>query len=92
MYDSRLSGEFITGLQGFLRVADANKRNGFVVCPYSVCKNQKNYSSSRTLHVHLLQHGLMPNYNCWTKHRERGVTMEDNEEEEDDDNYHEFPE
>jgi hypothetical protein len=34
----------------------------------------------------------MPNYNCWTKHGERGVTMEDNEEEEDDDNYPEFPE
>jgi hypothetical protein len=29
----------------------------------------------------------MPSYNCWTKHREREVMMEDNEEEEDDDNY-----
>jgi hypothetical protein len=38
----------------------------------------------------MLQHGFMPSYNCWTKHRERGVTMEDNEEE-DDDNYPEFP-
>jgi hypothetical protein len=34
----------------------------------------------------------MPSYNCWTKHVERGVIMEDNEEEEDDDNYHGFPE
>jgi hypothetical protein len=34
----------------------------------------------------------MPSYNYWTKHRERGVTMENNEEEEDDDNYPEFPE
>jgi hypothetical protein len=34
----------------------------------------------------------MPSYNCWTKHGERGVTIEDNEEEEDDDNYLEFPE
>jgi hypothetical protein len=84
MYGSRLSGELITGLQGFLHVADANKRNGFGVCPYSVCKSQKNYSSSRSLHVHLLQHGFMLSYNCWTKHGERGVTMEDNEEEEDD--------
>jgi hypothetical protein len=32
----------------------------------------------------------MPSYNYWTKHAERGVTMEDNEEEEDDDNYPEF--
>ena len=34
----------------------------------------------------------MPSYNCWTKHGERGVMMEDNEEEEDDDNYPMFPE
>jgi hypothetical protein len=68
MYGSRLSVEFITGLQGFLRVADANKRSGFVVCPCSVGKNQNNYSSSRTLHVHLLQQSFMPSYNCWTKH------------------------
>ena len=32
--------------------------------------------------------GFMPSYNCWTKHGEKGVVMEDNEEEEDDDNYH----
>jgi hypothetical protein len=30
-------------------------------------------------------------YNCWTKHREIGVIIEDNEEEEDDNNYPEFP-
>jgi hypothetical protein len=29
----------------------------------------------------------MPSYNCWTKHGEKGVIMEDNEEEEDDDMY-----
>jgi hypothetical protein len=51
-----------------------------------ICKNQKDYSSSKTLHIRLLQHGFMPSYNCWTKHEERGVTIEDKEEEEDDDN------
>jgi hypothetical protein len=35
----------------------------------------------------------MARYNCWTKHGERGVIMEDGEEEENDDNYHQiFPE
>jgi hypothetical protein len=29
----------------------------------------------------------MAGYNCWTKHGERGVMMEDGEEEENDDNY-----
>ena len=79
MYGSRVSGAFVNGLRDFLLVADANKQNGFVVCPCSVCKNQKDYSSKETLHLHLLRHG------------ERGVIMEDNEEE-DDDNYPGFPE
>ena len=34
----------------------------------------------------------MPGYNCWTKHGERGVIMEDNEKEEDNDNYPMFTE
>jgi hypothetical protein len=34
----------------------------------------------------------MSDYNCRTKHGERGVIMEDNKEEEDDDNYPELPE
>ena len=43
----RRSGEFINGVHEFLRVADANKRNAFVFCPCSVCKNQKDYSDSK---------------------------------------------
>src|SRR5664279_5348476 len=92
IYGDRRSPEFINGLHKFLRVAEANKRNGFICCPCSVCKNTKDYSSSKTLHFHLLQSGFMSGYNCWTKHGERGVIMEDNEEEEDDDNYPMFPE
>ena len=88
----RRSGEFINGVHEFLRVADANKRNGFIFCPCSVCKNQKDYSDSKILHSHLFRSGFMPSYNCWTKHGETGVIMEDNEEEEDDGNYHGFPE
>ena len=88
----RRYGEFINGVHEFIRVADANKRNGFVFCPCSGCRNQKDYSHSKTLHSHLLKSGFMPSYNCWTKHGERWVIMEDNEEEEEDDNYHGFPE
>jgi hypothetical protein len=33
----------------------------------------------------------MSGYNCWTKHGERGVMMEDNNEEENDDNYPVYP-
>ena len=86
MYGNRHTSEFITGLHNFIGVAEANSQNGFICCPCVNCRNQKDYSSSKTLHSHLLQYGFMPSYNCWTKHGERGVMMEDNEEEENDDN------
>jgi hypothetical protein len=34
----------------------------------------------------------MSDYNCWTKHGERGVMMEENDEEENYDNYPVYPE
>ena len=92
MYGDRRTAEYITGLHNFIDVAEANKQNGFIYCPCVSCENTKDYSSSKTVHFHLLKSGFMPHYNCWTKHRERGVMMEDNKEEEDDDNYPTFPE
>ena len=92
MYEDRRSTQFINGVHSFLRAAEANKRDGFMCCPCGVCKNDKNYSSSKDIHVHLFTSGFMSGYNCWTKHGERGVIMEDNEEEEDNDNYPMFTE
>src|SRR5664279_1978888 len=92
MYADRRCNEYMEGLRSFLNVAEANTRNGFMCCPCRVCRNEKDYSSSKTLHIHLIQSGFMPGYNCWTKHGERGVMMEDNEEEEDNDNYPMFTE
>ena len=84
--------EFISGLGNFLDVAELNKENGFMWCPCVDCQNKKSYSIKKTIHSHLLRKGFMASYNCWTKHGERGVMMEDNDEEyEDDDNYM-FPE
>jgi hypothetical protein len=90
MYDDRCISEFIEGLRNFGDVARANIRNGFMGCPCVDCENKKEYSSWKILHSHLLRKGLMPSYNCWTKHKERRVIMEDNEEEEDDDMYPEY--
>ena len=74
MYNAdRRSQEFIEGVHSFLRVAEANKRDGFMCCPYAICKNLKEYTSSRSLHSHLLKSGFMPNYICWMKHGETGV-------------------
>ena len=84
MYADRLSSKFIKGVHSFLHVAEANKQNGFMSCPCGVCRNHKEYSSSRVLHSHLFRSGFMTGYNYWTKHGERGVMMEDNEEEEND--------
>ena len=83
MYDDRCSPQFVEGVHTFLLAAEANKRaDGFMPCPCAGCKNGRNYSTSRTIHVHLFESGFMPHYNVWTKHGERGVMMEDNEEEE----------
>ena len=88
MYEAdRCSSEFVNGLHSFLQVAEANKRDGFMCCPCGVCKNNKSYSDSKDIHLHLFKHGFMLGYNCWTKHGERGVLMEENEEDEDDDRY-----
>ncbi|KAK1626451.1 hypothetical protein QYE76_000766 [Lolium multiflorum] len=93
MYGDRCHPDFINGMHYFLNVAEANRQsNGFIYCPCSSCKNMTDYSTSKTIHVHLLQNGFMPSYNCWTKHGERGVILEDNEEEEDSDNYPMFTE
>ena len=89
MYGNRIGADFTNGVNEFIRVADANKkRNGFIFCPCKNCKNQKDYSDSHTVHIHLFKFGFMPSYNCWTKHGEMGVMMEDNEEEQDEDDYH----
>ena len=77
MYDDRCSPQFIKGMHTFLIAVEANKRaDGFMCCPCAVCKNDRNYSMSRTIHVHLFESGFMPHYNVWTKHGERGVMME----------------
>jgi hypothetical protein len=61
-------------------------------CPCVLCKNIKDYASSKTLHEHLYKSGFMADYICWTKHGEGGAIMEDGEEEEDDDNIPGFTE
>src|SRR3954469_2287188 len=72
MYGDRRTSEYITGLQNFIVVANANRgHNGFMCCPCVHCQNKKDYSNTRTIHAHLLRSGFMPSYNCWTKHGEK---------------------
>ena len=86
MYNTnRWSAEYITSMHGFLEVAKTKKNaSGFMCCPCSDCRNERDYHDPGTLHLHLLKYGFMSNYVVWTKHGERGVVMEDDEEEEED--------
>ena len=79
----RRSMEFIDGVHEFIKVAKNHKYGGFVRCPCKNCKNEKDYSSLRTIHSHLFSSGFMLNYYVWTQHGERGIMLDNNEEEED---------
>jgi hypothetical protein len=79
----RHSMEFIDGVHEFIKVAKKHKYGGFVHCPCKNCKNEKDYSSSRTIHSHLFSSGFMLNYYILTKYEERGIIIDNNEEEED---------
>ena len=48
-----------------------------------IYKNEKDYSSSKTIHGHLFNSGFMPNYYVWTKYEEREIMLDNNKEEED---------
>ena len=74
----RHSKEFIDGVHEFIEAAEKYKYGGFVRCPCKFCKNEKNYSSSRTIHSHLFNSDFMPNYYVWTKHDERGIVLDNN--------------
>ena len=85
MYNvNRRSKEFIDGVHYFLRVAEENKRDGFICCPCAMYQNLKEYSSSTNIHSYFLKSGFMPNYIYWTKHGESRIIMDECEEEEEE--------
>ena len=82
MADQR-SKEFMDDVHEFIEAAEKHKYGGFVRWPCKFCKNERDYSSSRTIHSHLFNSDFMLNYYVWTKHGERGIMLDNNEEEED---------
>jgi hypothetical protein len=79
MNTDRRSPQYIASMQAFLEVAKANKNSKeFMCCPISLCRNNKDYSDWRTLHLHLITNGFMANNVLWTRHGERGIVMEEN--------------
>ena len=75
--------EFIDGVHEFIKVAENHNYGGSVRCPCKNCKNEKDYSSLRTIHSHLFSSGFMLNYYVWTKHGEKRIMLDNNEEEDD---------
>ena len=71
----RRSNEFMDGVHEFIEAAEKHNYGGFIRCTCKFCKNERDYSSSRTIHSHLFNTGFLPNYYVWTKHGERGIIM-----------------
>jgi hypothetical protein len=46
---------------------------GNLCCPYKHCKNEKKYHIDDVFRTHLIKHGLMEDYLCWSKHGEEGL-------------------
>ena len=69
----RREDPYMTGLRSFLEVAKANIKDGFISCPCVDCENKKSYSTSKTIHMHLLRRGFMPSYNCGPSTAKEGL-------------------
>ena len=65
--------QYLDGLKLFIRAAEAdmlNRHKTTMWCPCIDCENKKQFSSSLTLHAHLILRGFMDHYRCWNKHGE----------------------
>ncbi|KAK9054123.1 hypothetical protein SSX86_025200 [Deinandra increscens subsp. villosa] len=70
---STLSETYRLGVQSFITAAEANrvkKGDQLISCPCSVCKNFKYFERAGDIEFHLLLHGFVPRYHCWSRHGE----------------------
>lgn len=73
---SRTCEEYLNGLNSFIRAAETdmlNQQKSAISCPCIDCKNTKKFSSSITVHAHLIIHGFMDGYIIWNHHGEEGL-------------------
>jgi hypothetical protein len=84
MYGSRLSNEYINGLDtfiDFMKKDMVNNSRGFICCPCKHCKNEKKYHSDDVLRTHLIKHRFKEDYRYWNKHGEVGLNEAEMREE-----------
>ena len=80
MSRSRTSSRYIAGMSGFSIATEKEmvKRNARIIqCPCRTCVNNILHHID-TMQDHLLLHGFMVGYTCWTKHGEDVVMGEGN--------------
>ena len=74
MYEtSRLSDEYATGVEEFIRVAMedmANKGSTLMSCPCRDCNNGRSFSNPNQVRNHLIRRGFKQRYQCWIWHGE----------------------
>ena len=74
MYEtSRLSDEYATGVEEFIRVAMedmANKGSTLMSCPCRDCNNGKKFCNPNQVRNHLIRRGFKQGYKCWIWHGE----------------------
>ncbi|XP_071718785.1 uncharacterized protein [Rutidosis leptorrhynchoides] len=74
MYEiGRATSEFIDSLDEFIIIAETDqleKGNTTISCPCKKCKNARWYTNSNDIKNHLIAHGFMRGYTCWSIHGE----------------------
>ncbi|WVZ67311.1 hypothetical protein U9M48_016408 [Paspalum notatum var. saurae] len=72
--------EYLSGLKSFIRAAEedmVNHHKSAIYYPCLDCLNKRKFSSSMTVHAHLIICGFMEDYKCWNKHGEEGLNDRD---------------
>ncbi|XP_039134228.1 uncharacterized protein LOC120271620 [Dioscorea cayenensis subsp. rotundata] len=70
MCKSRLSQEYLDGVEGFLNFAFNNaSEDNMIVCPCIKCANVK-WNAREVVLEHLICDGILQGYNCWFFHGE----------------------
>ncbi|CAH1433784.1 unnamed protein product [Lactuca virosa] len=85
----RSCDEYLACLDGFLKVAEENRVNkgeSYIWCPCVDCQNCRIYTDSAKVQEHLIIHGFMRNYICWSRHGETLVNRNEVVSEFNDDN------
>ncbi|XP_071688567.1 uncharacterized protein [Rutidosis leptorrhynchoides] len=95
MYEiGRATSEFMDSVDEFITVAETDqleKGNTAISCPCKKCKNARWYADSTDIKSHLIAHGFMRGYTCWSFHGESLADLNpsgsDNDTDNEDDSY-----